>query len=274
VVVVPPPAPVATTTTVTPKQQQIMAGSEASFTITVSPNTVPGTDRVKMYELFPVANPVGGLTGQILLGTATYDSTNLVWTFTTTTPLPPGTHTIEAVFGGDATYASSQGLASVVVVPPPAPVATTTTVTPKQQQIMAGSQASFTITVSPATVPSTDTVSVYDLSAASNTGGGTSKTLLGTATYDSTNLVWTFTTTTPLTVGPHVIDAEFGGDANFLPSYGLASVLVVPPPVTPPSPIPQSDSTLQATSFALPEVATDVQTVVLPAALGRVLKSS
>jgi hypothetical protein len=230
---------------VTPKQQSIAAGSEASFTIAVSPATVPGTDTVSMYDFSAATNSPGGVASGTLLGTATYSSTNLDWTFTTTTPLAAGTHTIEAVFSGDTTYASSYGLAGVTVVP----IATTTTVTPKQQSIAAGSEASFTITVSPATaspvtgspvtgstltVPSADKVWMYDVSPAGNAPGGVAvTTYLGTATYDSTNLDWTFTTTTPLTVGTHTIEAVFSGDTEFAPSYGLASVTVLPAPTTP-----------------------------------------
>ena len=114
--------------------------------------------------------------------------------------------------------------------------------TPQKQQITFGSEASFTITVSPATVPSSDTVDVYDVSSATNTPGGNGDaTLLGTATYvstSSTDLVYTFTTLTPLDQGPHLIDAVFTGDPNFGPSYGLASVQVVPASTTPPSTAP------------------------------------
>ena len=232
----PPPNPIQTTTAVTPKSQQITAGSEAGFTITVSPAAVPGTDTVTMYEVAP-PNPGGGSpTYALLLGTAAYNSANSDWTFTTTTPLPVGVHEIEAAFGGDANYAPSNGLASVTVVPtppPPAPTPTTTAVTPKSQQITAGSEASFTITVSPATVPGTDTVTMYDNVGPGNPAGNPSPTfLLGTAAYNSANSDWTFTTTTPLPVGTNVIDAAFSGDANYAPSNGSASVVVVP--ATPP----------------------------------------
>ena len=217
-----------TTTTVTPAQQQITVGSEARFTIAVSPATVPSTDTVSMYDISPVSNAAGSVTSETLLGYATYQSTNsvnAVWTFTTVTPLTLGPHTIEAVFGGDPGFAPSQGLATVLVVPQviPPPTPTTTVVTPQKQQITFGAEASFTITVSPATVPSSDTVNVYDLSAAAsnaggnaagNAGGVTGATLLGTATYDSTNLDWIFTTTTPLRMGTHLIDAVFTGDPN------------------------------------------------------------
>ena len=186
------------------------------------------------------AAPVGPASG-VLLGTATYNSANSDWTFTTTTPLTAGYHTILAAFGGDPNFQPSQGFASVQVISPqPAPVATLTTVTPPQQQIAAGSEASFTITVVPATntgtVPGSDTVTMYDISTNNPTGTVTSSVLLGTATYNSANSDWTFTTTTPLTAGYHTIFAAFGGDANFLASRGLASVQVGVGPAPQPRP--------------------------------------
>ncbi len=252
----PPPAPVPTTTVVTPTQQTITAGSEASFVIAVSPTTVPDTDTVNVYDVSP-KNAAGGITCSTLLGTATYDSTNSDWTFTTTTPLSVGNHMIDAVFGGDANFLPSQGFASVQVVPsnpPPTPVATTTTVTPQQQQVAVGSEASFTVTVTPA-VPSSDTVSMYDVSPAGNAAGSvTAKTLLGYATYESSNGVeslWTFTTSITLSsplraAGLHVIDAVFGGDPAYAPSQGLATVLVVPPTATTPPSTPVATTTTVA----------------------------
>ena len=217
----PPPTPVQTTTAVTPKYQQITVGSEASFTITVSP-AVSGTDTVTLYDLGPAnTTTVGGKT-KTLLGTAAYDSTNLDWTFTTAAPLPVGLHTIDASFGGDANFTPSDGYASVTVVP----IQTTTVVTPKSQQITAGSQAVFTIAVSPA-VPGADTVTLYAIPQANTAGGVTTRTLLGTATYNSANSDWTFSTTA-LPVGTDEIDAVFSGDPNFTPSYGLATVTVLP----------------------------------------------
>ena len=128
--------------------------------------------------------------------------------------LPVGTDVITATYFPDlaSTYlgSTSQPFNEVILAaPPPAPVATVTTVTPKQQSIPAGSEASFTITVVPATgntgtVPGSDTVTMYDAPIGYTRGSLPPVVLLGTATYNSTNLDWTFTTTTPLTPGvPH-----------------------------------------------------------------------
>ena len=121
--------------------------------------------------------------------------------------LPVGTDAITAVYmpatGSSFSGSTSQPFYEVIhSTSLPIIVATTTTVTPKQQTIVAGSEASFTIAVTPANVPGTDTVPVYDISPASNAAGSvTSKTLLGTANFQNTNsssAVWMFTTTTPL----------------------------------------------------------------------------
>ena len=85
-----PPVLTPTTTTVTPTSQQITAGSEASFTITVSPATVPGTDTVTLYAVPQGKSGGASPTYELLLGTAAYSSANSDWTFTTTTPLPVG----------------------------------------------------------------------------------------------------------------------------------------------------------------------------------------
>ncbi len=107
-VIVPAPATIATTTTVTPPSQTIAAGNEAGFTITVKPatGTVPGTDEVYMYDVgAATATAPNGVNVTTFLGFAAYDSANSDWTFTTTTPLAAGTHTIKAYFAGDATFA-------------------------------------------------------------------------------------------------------------------------------------------------------------------------
>ena len=121
-VVIPAPATIATKTTVTPPSQTVMAGSEASFTIAVTPATgtatVPGTDKVYMYDVgAAIGAATVGTTVKTFLGLATYDSADSDWTFTTTTPLAAGFHTIEAYFAGDTTFAPSSARATVTVVP-------------------------------------------------------------------------------------------------------------------------------------------------------------
>ena len=131
-VILPVAGTVPTTTTVTPPSQTTAAGKEAGFTISVAtPAAAPVslTDPVYMFDLgSPILDPPGGTTAgnagpgnpgtSVFLGTASYDSAGGDWTFTTTSPLSGGFHTIEAVFAGDSTYASSDGFATVTVVAP------------------------------------------------------------------------------------------------------------------------------------------------------------
>ncbi len=151
--------------------------------------------------------------------------------------LPVGIDPILAVYtpAASSPYAGSTSLAyDEVVLAPTGTAKTTTTVAPKLQVISSGSEAAFTITVTPATsttaVLSNDTVYVFDVSPiAAATGLSTmGPTLLGTATYSPSASDWTFTTTTPLSLGPHEIEAVFAGDSTFASSTGSASVLVVP----------------------------------------------
>ncbi len=150
--------------------------------------------------------------------------------------LPVGVDPILAVYmpAAGSPYAGGTSPAyDEVVLGPTGTSKTTTTVAPKVQTVTRGSEAAFTITVTPATgtagVPASDTVYVFDISpmAATTALSTMGPTLLGTATYSPTNSEWTFTTTTPLSLGFHVIEAVFAGDSTFAPSTGLADVMVV-----------------------------------------------
>jgi hypothetical protein len=147
----PPPPPIATTTTVAPPSQSILLGSEASFTISVIPTTgmggIPGSDKVYMYDLSALMGPVSNATlAGNLLGVAAYDTAHSDWTFTTTTPLAGGFHTILAFFAGDATFAPSSGKANVTVAPQ---VSTQTKVSASPNPAVYGNAVALTATVVP-----------------------------------------------------------------------------------------------------------------------------
>ena len=242
-----PPILVATTTTVTAKPQ-IPVNTAATLNITVNPTPPPAssvafttTGTVSMYELSLPSNTAGSVTGWIPLGLATLvTGTTNQWTFTTSTLTTPGPYTFEAVFSGDATYASSQGTVCVQVGrtnPPPVLTPTTTTVAPKLQEIATNSTATLNITVAPqpassVTFSTTGTVSMFELSPPSSATGGAAGSVanwipLGAAMpVKGTANQWTFTTSTLTTPGPYTFEAVFSGDTTYAPSQGTACVQV------------------------------------------------
>lgn len=177
----------------------------------------------------------GSTTPTVLLGTAPLVDGEAQLTLTSTT-LPVNTDDITATYLPDATskfQTSTSPAYSEVVVSAAATIATTTTVTPPSQTIVAGSEASFTINVAPATgtVPGSDKVYMYDVGAVAgpSTSSANIKTLLGMAAYVPANSDWTFTTTTPLAPGFHTIEAYFAGDATFAPSWSQPVLVTVTP---------------------------------------------
>jgi hypothetical protein len=118
-------------------------------------------------------------------------------------PLPPGTYTFNAAYGGDALHTTGSGTATLTI----SQGATSTTVISSSNPALPGASVTFSASVvatSPATGTPTGTVTFTD---------GT--TTLGTGTLASG--VATFTTST-LTNGSHTIVASYAGDTNFAAS--------------------------------------------------------
>src|SRR5207244_991616 len=128
-------------------------------------------------------------TGTLSGGTATF----------TTSGLTAGTHSITAIYGGDANFAGST---SPVLTQTVNKAASSTSVASSNNPSISGTAVTFTATVtSSATGTPTGTVTFQDGASALGTG-----TLSGgTATF----------TTSGLTAGTHSITAIYGGDANF-----------------------------------------------------------
>ena len=193
-------APSATTTTVSavPASPTVF-GQLVTISATVgaaSPGTgIPANgDPVAFYDGAAVAGNLIG-TGTLISGVASVNTSSLI----------VGTHTLTAVFGGDASYTASTGtLANYAITQ----AGTTTTLAP-MANIVYGQPAVFTATVTAASgvgTPTSGTITFFD--------GGTS---LGTATLSGTNSA-AFTTTNPLALGNHSITAVYNGGGNFLAS--------------------------------------------------------
>ena len=178
--------PSSSATTLTSSLNPSALGQAVTFTATVKPATGSGTPTgtVTFNDGATVLGP-GTLSG----GTATL----------TTSGLGAGVHSITAIYGGDANFASSTSPALMQTV---SKAASSTSVVSSNSSSNRGVAVTFTATVtsSAASIP-TGTVTFQDGVATLGTG-----TLSGgTATF----------TTSGLGTGAHSITAIYGGDANF-----------------------------------------------------------
>ena len=183
-----------TTTTLTSSPNPSAYGQSVTFTATVtaqSTGTPTGT----------VAFSSNGFT----LGTATLNTSGQA-TFTTNSaaqgnPLPKGSDSIVAQYGGDSTFASSTSTPLSQQVG--ALTATTTALTSSVNPSVSGQPVTFTATVTPqGSGTPTGTVTFSE--------GGTT---LGTGSLNASAQA-TFTTTS-LAQGTHSIVAQYGGDNTF-----------------------------------------------------------
>jgi autotransporter-associated beta strand protein len=192
-----------TTITVTSSANPSVFSQPVTFTASVTP-TAPGA-----------GTPTGMVTfkdGTTTLGTASLGSNGSA-TFSTTTPLSVGTHSITAVYTGDSNFATSTSTALTQTVNV---AATTTRVSSSPNPASIGQAVVFTATVSPtssATGTPTGMVSFMD---------GT--TTLGTATLSSGQATFS---SSSLTTGTHSITAVYSGDSNFTASASTALVQTI-----------------------------------------------
>jgi MYXO-CTERM domain-containing protein len=192
-------APDATTATLASSSNPSTFGTSVTFTATVvaaGASPVP-TGTVSFNE------------GATVLGTGTLSGAGVA-TFATAA-LAGGTHTITAVYAGDANHTggSSAGLVQVVTA-----AASTTALVPAPNPSVFGQAVTLTATVS---------------SAASGTATGTVTFTDGASTLGTATLaagVATLTTAT-LAVGSHPIAAAYGGDPSFAASTTTAVSQVV-----------------------------------------------
>jgi hypothetical protein len=168
---------VVTTTTLISSLNPSTVGASVTLTATVSPSTATGT--------------VQFLDGATVLGTSTLASGSASFSATS---LTQGTHSITAVYSGDANNATSTSAATSQVVKAITSVALASSLNPA----VVGQSVVFTATVSSG---ATGTVQFLDGS-----------TVLGTGTVSSG--VATFTTTS-LAQATHSISASYSGDTNY-----------------------------------------------------------
>ena len=172
------PSP-ATTTTLASSLNPSKLFDAVTFTATVSPSAATGT-----VQFFDGATAIGGRT--LSGGTASL----------TTSTLAVGSHSITAVYGGDATYTGSTSSAVSQTV---TKADTTTALASSLNPSTAGSAVTFTATVSPA--GATGTVQFLD-----------GATTLGSAAVSGGAATLS---TSALTAGTHAITAVYGGDVRY-----------------------------------------------------------
>ncbi|MDR3711043.1 MAG: Ig-like domain repeat protein [Capsulimonadaceae bacterium] len=182
-----------TTTALAASLDSLTYGDSITFTATVG-ETVPDGETVTFFN------------GSASIGQAKL--TGAKATITTTT-LTAGSDTITAVYGGDASFASSTSNAVEVTVNQQN---TVTKVVSSLNPTTYGNSVTFTATVSPK-IPDGESVEFYD--------GADS---IGTGTL--TGSVASFTTST-LNAGSHNIIAYYIGDTNYVPSGSTTLAQVV-----------------------------------------------
>jgi hypothetical protein len=168
---------VVTTTTVISSLNPSTVGASVTLTATVSPSAATGT--------------VQFLDGATVLGTSTLANGSASCI---TTSLTQGTHSITAVYSGDANNASSTSTATSQIVKAITSVGLASSLNPA----VVGQSVVFTATVNSA---ATGTVQFLDGAAVLGTGTVTS----GVANF----------TTTSLAQGAHSISAVYSGDTNY-----------------------------------------------------------
>jgi hypothetical protein len=177
-----------TTTTLDSSANPSTYGQSVMFTATVAPTT-------------GAATPTGSVTfkdGSTTLGSSALNASG-VGTFSTSS-LAGGSHSITAVYGGDATFSGST---SSVLAQTVNQAGTTTALASSLNPSTYGTSVKFTATVTPLSGTATPTGSVTFKDGSTSLGA---VTLSGGMASLSTS---------SLSVGSHSITANYGGDTNY-----------------------------------------------------------
>ncbi|MBA3653255.1 MAG: Ig-like domain repeat protein [Actinobacteria bacterium] len=187
----------ATTTAVTSSKNPSTVGDNVAFTATVTPAS-GGAKPTGTVQFKADGANLGPAVPLDANGTAT----------TSTASLAKGTHTITAVYSGDANFNPSTGTLQQEVQGK----GTSTSVTASKATPAAGDRVTFTATVAPASGTVTPTGTVQFNDNGTDLGGPVALTN-GSATSPETTI----------TQGAHTITATYSGDANFAASSGTLS---------------------------------------------------
>jgi streptogramin lyase len=205
---------------------ELNLGSAAAATVvTLSASANPavaGQAVVLTATVAAVAPGMGTPTGSVTfldngarLGTAMLDASGRA---TFTAHFAAGSHTLQAVYGGDGNFLASTRSLAEQVNPSAGVFATVTTLSASAGSVPVGQSVTFTATVTagPGTGTPTGTVTFLDGSV-----------VLGTVTLPVGGRA-TFTTTFR-TLGRHTVKAVYGGDAEFAASAAVFPEEVIKP---------------------------------------------
>ena len=181
----------AVSTVVTSSPNPSSYGQAVTFTATLSPAPIDG-------------ETVTFMDGSAVLGTAPLSGG--VASFTTTLPLKVGSHSIKAVYAGDATFAASTSAALTQTV---GKAATSTALTSSNDHSPPGQPVTFTATVSVTSGSGIPTGSV------TFTADGA---VMGKVALPSSGVA---TLTTSALTTTHTITATYNGSTNFASSTSL-----------------------------------------------------
>ena len=182
------------TVTLISSKSSVVLGQSVTFTATVSPGSATGTVQFN--------------DGTAALGTQSLSGGKAVLT---TSSLSVGTHSLTAVYSGDANDAGN--MSPVLVQQIEKVPSTTTLIFPGSATV--GQGVVFTATITPASA--TGAVQFNSRPP----GGGTPVVALGTATVNGGKATLTVST---LAVGQHSITAVYSGDANNTTSTSAAQI--------------------------------------------------
>ncbi len=195
-------SPTATSTTLTPSSASTAVGASITLTATVSPSAVTGS--VDFYD-----STTGTDLGSASLSSGTATLNNVSFSAT-------GTHNIKATYGGNSTYATSYGTASVTVN---ALAATTTTLSTglTNNTTTTGASITLTATISAGSGTATSasgTVTFYN----GTTSLGTGTLSSGTATLSNISFS---------SAGTYSLTAVYSGDSTYATSTSSTVIVNV-----------------------------------------------
>jgi hypothetical protein len=191
-----------TLTAVSTSAIQAISGQSVIFSAVVMPSSGSGT-------------PTGSVTfldGTTSIGAATLSGGA---GSVSSSMLAVGTHTITAMYSGDANFSGSTSRAVSVTVVAPAKLGTVTTVSSSAMQLTSGQSVTFTVSVKAQSGTGIPTGAVTFLDGGSQINAATLNA--GAASFTSATLA----------VGSHTIAAAYGGDANYAASSSAVETVTV-----------------------------------------------
>jgi Glycoside hydrolase family 44/Bacterial Ig-like domain (group 3) len=196
-------SPVATTTSLSASSTQVTSGQAITFNAAVAPKS--GSSVPTGTVAFSDGVTQVGSVSLTLSGLAVFDTSNLAI----------GSHSISAVYSGDANFAASSSAAVSVTVSAPTKIATTTSVLASATQLTGGQDITFSAGVAPQIGTGAPTGSITFLDG--QTQLGVAALNGGSASFSSTSLA----------VGTHTITAAYSGDSNYVASTSTALTVTV-----------------------------------------------